>query len=119
MARPKDSKYVKKAKEYMHKHIYSPFQVKDLAAELFLSPSYLHACFKKETGIPIMTYFNNLRLQEAKNLLALGELSPTEVVEMLCFYDYNYFSRQFKKAFGITPTQYKKLYMSQNKIDIF
>jgi YesN/AraC family two-component response regulator len=95
---PKDSKYVKKMKEYMHNHIYSPFQVKDLAGELFLSPSYCHACFKKETGTPIMTYFNNLRLQEAKNLLALGEITPTEIVEMLCFYDYNYFSRMFKKA---------------------
>lgn len=108
LSRPQESKYVKKMKQYMLEHIYSPFQVKDLAAHLFMSPSYCHALFKKETGMPIMSYFNNLRLQEAKNLLAMGEQSLTDIVDVLCFYDYNYFSRTFKKRFGITPAQYKK-----------
>lgn len=108
LSRPQESKYVKKMKQYMVDHLYAPFQVKELAAHIFMSPSYCHAVFKRETGKPLMTYFNELRLQEAKNLIAMGEQSLTDIVDALCFYDYNYFSRTFKKHFGITPAQYKK-----------
>lgn len=108
LSRPRESGYVKKMKQYMTEHLYLPFHVKELAEYMSISPSYCHAVFKKETGVPIMTYFNSLRLQEAKNLLVLGGHSLSDIVEVLCFYDYNYFSRIFKKHFGITPAQYKK-----------
>ncbi len=108
LSRPKESQYVKRMKQYMTDHLYAPFHVKDLAEHMSMSPSYCHAVFKKEIGVPIMTYFNGLRLQEAKNLLALGGHSLVDIVEVLCFYDYNYFSRIFKKHFGVTPAQYKK-----------
>ena len=108
LSRPRESKYVKEIKQYMTEHLYTPFHVKGLAEYMSMSPSYCHALFKKEVGVPIMTYFNGLRLQEAKNLLVLGGHSLADIVESLCFYDYNYFSRIFKKHFGITPAQYKK-----------
>ena len=107
-SRPKESGYVREMKQYMVDHLYSPFHVQDLAEHMSMSPSYCHAVFKKATGTPIMLYFNGLRLQEAKNLLALGGHSLADIVETLCFYDYNYFSRLFKKHFGVTPVQYKK-----------
>ena len=106
--RPTESQYVKKIKQYMADHLYAPFHVKELAEYMSMSPSYCHAVFKKETGVPLMSYFNGLRLQEAKNFLALGGCSLSDIVEALCFYDYNYFARIFKKHFGITPAQYKK-----------
>ncbi len=108
LCRPSESELVKKIKHYMLDHLYTPFQVKDLAMSLFISPSYCHAVFKRETGVPLMTYFGNLRLQEAKKQIALGEQSLIDIVYSLGFYDYNYFSRAFKKHFGITPAQYKK-----------
>lgn len=108
LSRRQESPLVKKIKHYMLDHLYAPFQVKDLAHALFMSESYCHAVFKRETGIPLMTYFNSLRLQEAKKQIALGEQSLTDIVDSLCFYDYNYFSRMFKKHFDITPAQYRK-----------
>ena len=108
LSMPRESQYVKEMKRYMNDHLHTPFHVHELAEHMSMSPSYCHAVFKKETGTPIMSYYNGLRLQEAKNLLALGGHSLSDIVETLCFYDYNYFSRIFKKHFGITPVQYKK-----------
>lgn len=114
LSTPRKSDIVKKMEQYMLDHLYSPFQTKELAKHFFMSPSYCHAVFKRETGIPLMRYFNNLRMQEARTLIAFGEHSLADIVDALCFYDYNYFSRSFKKHFGITPTQYKKQLYNPN-----
>ena len=107
---PQKSAIVKKMEEFLHANIRNQFCIKDLANHLFLSVPHCHAIFKREMGMPIKMYFNNLRLQEAKQLLSFNELSLAEIAEELCFYDSNYFSRLFKKYFGVTPSQYRKTF---------
>lgn len=105
----KKSTIVKKMEHYLIKNINKPFRIKDLADNVFLSVSHCSALFKREIGMSPQSYYNNLRLQTAKQLLSSNKLSVTEVAEHLCYYDYNHFSRVFKQQFGLTPSQFKKL----------
>ena len=104
----KKSPIVKKMEDYLLANIHKPFQLQDIADHVFLSVSHCSALFKKEMKTSIKSYYNDLRLQLAKQLLSSTEMSVPDVVSNLCYYDYNHFTRVFKKEFGVTPSQYKK-----------
>ncbi len=55
-------------------------------------------------------YLTELRMAKAKELLTEKECSLAEVAEQVGYSDLKYFSRLFKKAAGINPSEYKKLY---------
>jgi AraC-like DNA-binding protein len=99
---------VMRAIRYLHNHIYETFTIKGLAEHLGLHANYLSALFHKEVGIPPMAYMKQLRLEEAKQLLASGENSVTEIAEMLGYSSVSYFSKDFKKVTGCSPKRYGK-----------
>lgn len=99
------------AKRYIHANLDKKITVKDVARHLHFSPSYCNAMFKRATGYPILTYFTQIRIEEAKTLLLSGEYSLQEIAETLGFDDYNYFSRIFKKHVGLPPGEYKKKFL--------
>lgn len=98
-------------KRYMRANLNKRLTVADCAAHLHFSPSYCNAMFKKATGYPILTYFTQLRIEEAKTLLLSDEYTLQEISETLGFEDYNYFSRTFKKHVGLPPGEYKKKFL--------
>lgn len=72
-----------------------------------LSSSYLCRVFKEETGVNINTYINNLRMAKAVRLLEDKNYYIKEVAISVGFDDQLYFSRLFKKYYGVTPSQYR------------
>ena len=72
-----------------------------------MSPFHLVRSFKKELGLPPHVYLTQLRLQEAKHLLAQGD-SLAETAAAVGFYDQSALSRHFKKIYGVTPGRYAK-----------
>ena len=53
-----------------------------------------------------MQYFSRLKIKKAKMLLKEGELNATQIAGILGYESIHYFSRQFKKIEGISPTGY-------------
>lgn len=98
---------VQDVRRFMLANLHNKLTVKEIAAQVLLSPSYCNAIFKRETGVPIMQYLTELRLEEAKTQLAANEYPLKEVAEHVSFEDYNLFCRSFKKHFGYTPLQYR------------
>lgn len=78
----------------------------ELAAEVGLSPWHLNRVFRRVIGLPPHAYQNQLRLNRAKTLLR-GELALADVAASVGFADQAHFTRQFKKAFGVTPGKYR------------
>lgn len=78
----------------------------DLAVLATLSKDQCIRAFKKATGLPPIQYLNRLRIQKAARLLQDTRLSVAEVANAVGFPDSNYFSRQFKKYLGMSPTKY-------------
>ena len=55
----------------------------------------------------ISEYITKARVEEAKQLLRISTMSITEIAEKLSYWDATYFSKVFRKATGVTPSEYK------------
>ena len=85
----------------------SNIQMSDLASISGISEAYLRRIFNLVFSVSPVVYVKNLKINYAKSLLLLGEHSVTEVSVMSGFNDTAYFSREFKKATGVSPREYK------------
>lgn len=85
-----------------------PWTVAEIAGEINLSPSRFHASYKAVFGISPMRDLIETRVQNAKNLLLVGELSVREIAERLGYNSPNHFIRQFKNCTGLSPLRYRK-----------
>ncbi len=72
-----------------------------------MAPSTLLPVFKKVTGYSPIDYLLQVRLSKAADLLLRTELPISEVSQKCGFRDSNYFSRQFKKRYNISPRDYR------------
>ena len=73
-----------------------------------LSPYYFSKLFKLQTGENFSDYLTRLRIEESKRLIAQRSLSLKEICYEVGYKDPNYFSRVFKKAVGISPSEYRQ-----------
>ena len=79
-----------------------------LADHMCLSKSQLNRKVKSISGMNTTTYINQSRLAHAQVLLRDKERSIGDIVLMCGFESASYFAKQFKKKFGMTPSQYRK-----------
>ncbi|MCR5613315.1 AraC family transcriptional regulator [Treponema sp.] len=107
------SLYVRKSIDYITSHYNLPIKVSDISDYLGLSEKYLSTLFKKETGQTIVSYVENVRIEEACSMLTYTELSYAEIAESLSFNSHSYFSKVFKKNKGVTPMQYRLMNQSE------
>lgn len=82
--------------------------LKSVAEAVGLSPAYLSALFKKETGQNLSEYLTQVRIEHSKELLCRTNKLIYEVADAVGFRDYRYFSQIFKKHVGQTPKQFQQ-----------
>ena len=93
---------------YLQRNSAADIKVEDVCRQFGCSRSYFSHIFKRETGKGLREYLLDLRLENAKRLLALSHLSVTEISFAVGFNDSNYFSNVFKRAVGVPPLSYRK-----------
>lgn len=93
---------------HIHTHLASQISVEELASMEFLSPSRYREVFRKVTGYSPVEYITLLRLRQAAELLAEGEVTIEEAAIAVGYTDRLYFQRVFKKHMGVTPGNYLK-----------
>lgn len=81
--------------------------VGEIARQSFVSEVYFRKIFKKEYGISPQKYIVSLRIQNAKALIDAGYFSLQEVAYLSGYSDYKYFSVEFKRVVGVSPSEYK------------
>ena len=81
----------------------------EISAAVYCSQSKLSALFRREMEQTLAAYVNELLLSEAKNRLSYTDKSIGKISESLGFCDQFYFSRIFRKRFGISPSEYRKM----------
>jgi two-component system, response regulator YesN len=82
-----------------------------IANNMHLTTVHICHVFKKETGMTVMQYLTNYRIEKAQALLKLKQIKLVEVADRVGFSDANYFTRSFKKVTGITPSDYRGKYL--------
>lgn len=99
---------VQKVMNYVNLNVAEPLTLKTLATMCFISPSYLSALFKQETGSTLIDYINTQRVNRAAQLLVQNNHTIAAVAEEVGILDVNYFTKIFKKTLGVTPTRYRR-----------
>ena len=84
----------------------SDFNVEALADDVGLSRVQLHRRVKEMTGITVGEFLRNLRMKQAAELLAKGDVSVSQVTYAVGMSNPTHFTTAFKKYYGITPTEY-------------
>ncbi|HPT22057.1 MAG TPA: AraC family transcriptional regulator [Bacteroidales bacterium] len=85
--------------------------LKSLAGLVNMAEGSLCRFFKMEMGITIFEYLNQIKTEFACNLLMDGSLSIMEVCFDSGFNNLSHFNKQFRKATGMTPSEYRKRFI--------
>lgn len=82
--------------------------VKWLSEQIYINDNYLSRIFHKEIGMPLIKFIIQKRMQLAKNYLDRGYTNLGQISSLVGFTDPLYFSKCFKKQYGISPSLYIK-----------
>ncbi len=94
---------------YVDQHLAGDLSLSVLAKEFEKNASYLSNEFKKEVGDTLTNYIVKQRIQTALRYFNTTSMSVSDVAVAVGFSDFGYFSKQFKKHVGISPSNYKKM----------
>lgn len=93
---------------YIEENYLKAITLEQLSKLACISSRHFVRVFHKNYGITPMDYVIQLRLNHATKLLKESSLSITRIAMESGFNDHNYFSRQFKKVFTISASDYRK-----------
>lgn len=96
------------AKQYLQNHINDKISLSQVASSLGISVSLLKRVFREQTDTSVISYLTGLRITEAKRMIRNHNLNFTQISEALGYDNIHYFSAQFKKQTGMTPTEYSR-----------
>ncbi len=101
-----DKQFITKVLDYIHKNMEDPkLNVENLAEELLLSRSKLYRKIKALTGDTANEFLRKIRLEKAKTMIETSEDTISEICYKVGFSSPSYFTKCFKKHFGILPTE--------------
>ncbi len=98
---------VKEILDYLQENIYSRITIGDVARKIGKSESSVKQIFATYQKNGIMRYYNRLKIIEAKQLICEGNYNMTQIADLLCFDNPQYFSKCFKEFAKMTPSEYK------------
>ena len=98
------------AAHYICQSYMEPLTSADVVRAVGFSPNYLSRKFRAATGIGLHEYIVFVRLQHAAQELVSTSDSITTIALRCGFSDSNYFKDSFKKKYGVTPRNYRKMF---------
>ena len=84
--------------------------VNQIAAHVFLTPTYLSSLFKRETGETISEYITSVRIEKSTNMLKDPRIKLFEVAQSVGYKEANYYAKVFKRKMNLTPKEYREKY---------
>lgn len=99
---------INKAQVWMQEDLEEPLTIQEIAHKLGMSYSLFRKSFKDYAGLSPAKYLQDIRLQRARELLRTTDLSVKEIAYRLHFETPDYFSAQFRKKVGVSPSQFRE-----------
>lgn len=92
--------------DYMESHIRSQLTVAQICKDNLIGNSQIKRLFQEENQSGVMKCFIHMKIKYAKQLIRNRQMNFTQVADYLGYTSIHYFSRQFKKETGMTPSEY-------------
>jgi AraC-like DNA-binding protein len=91
------------ARQYLESHYAEPLTLERIASDLKVSAYYLSHVFSEENDFTLFATLTTLRMEKARALLRDGRLSVAETARTVGYDNSNYFSKVFRRHFGVAP----------------
>lgn len=99
--------------QYIQENYTQDLGLERIADEMGFSVKYVSRVFKEKVGVNLSEYITRLRIEKAKELLRNSDLRMKDVGENVGIYSRSTFQRVFKKVEGITPNEYRNMYVEE------
>ena len=103
--------FLRKAIIYMNQHLEENISLEEVANYVGLSPTYFSRLFSNDMKMTYIEYLTKIRIEESKKFLVDSRESMSDIAIRLGFSDQSYFSKVFKKVEGMTPGNYRRMYL--------
>ena len=113
---PHADSVARRAEDWLAGHYREIDAIKSLVEVAGVPERSLKRRFKAATGSTLIEYLQNLRIEQAKQLLESGDLPIEEVSEAVGYMDVSFFRRLFKRLAGLSPAQYRRMFQSQRQL---
>ncbi|MCC8067779.1 MAG: AraC family transcriptional regulator [Clostridiales bacterium] len=91
---------------YLEEHIRGTVSVREICHDNLIGRSQLQALFQEQNGCGVIHFFQQMKVEYAKQLICEKQMNFTQISEFLGYSSVHYFSRQFKVIAKMTPSEY-------------
>jgi transcriptional regulator GlxA family with amidase domain len=107
---PHGDSAVRRCEDWLHENFRAADAIGSVVERAGIPERTLKRRFKAATGVTLIAYSQNLRIEEAKRLLESGETPVEEIGAEVGYADASFFRRLFKRLAGLTPGRYRRLF---------
>jgi transcriptional regulator GlxA family with amidase domain len=107
---PHSDAVVRACESWLQEHFREPGAVARVVAHARVPERTLKRRFKHATGLALIDYLQNLRIEEAKRLLESSDRAVDEISCEIGYEDASCFRRLFKRRTGVAPAQYRRVF---------
>lgn len=101
-----DAEVFNRISDYLENNLGSHVTIDKICRDNLVGRSQLQKIFKEQCNMGIIEYFSQMKINAAKELMRTNRMNFTQISEHLGYTSIHYFSRQFKKITGMTPSEY-------------
>jgi len=105
----KGSSILQHCVDYLEEHYMDEINLEVIAVKYYFNPSYFSTLFKNHFNKTFSEYLIELRMNKAKDLLLGSSKKVKEIAVLIGYRDANYFVRSFKRFYGMTPEEFRKM----------
>lgn len=91
---------------YLEEHLCERLTIEDICKANLVGRSQLQKLFREENQCGVIDYFSHRKIEMAKQMIRENQDNFTQISEYLGYTSIHYFSRQFKKLTGMSPSEY-------------
>lgn len=101
-----DSRTYEMIVAYLEEHIRDRLTIDEICKDNLIGRFQLQKLFREQNHSGVIDYFSHLKIEFAKQLIRENHHNFTQISDFLGYTSVHYFSRQFKKLTGMTPSEY-------------
>jgi len=101
----------------MEERLSTQLSLTEISHALHIASTKLKELFKRNTGKTIMEYYAHMKIEKAKLSIREDNYNFTEISRQLGFSSVHYFSKAFKRASGMNPSEYAKSVKARSRIE--